>query len=175
MGANDTPATTRSVVTEYFDWRLNNQTTTNSRLSLIVRRVANECETAFHAQQIIQAYGFSFSLNDVEALNNVRAIHREIAREIFSDDRISWGRILTVISFSAILAEFIIQHPLNHLPPDLIKSSLIDWTTNFIDTEFHEWLEGENYWVRIINKKKTIFSIETLFYSLKDRLFKTLR
>ena len=51
MGANDSPTTTRSIVTDYFDWRLNNRTITNNRLFLIVRKIACDCEAAYQSHE----------------------------------------------------------------------------------------------------------------------------
>ncbi|CAF2396011.1 unnamed protein product [Rotaria sp. Silwood2] len=166
MGANDSPTTTRSIVTDYFDWRLNNKIT-NNRLFLIVRKIASDCETAYHSQQPTFNIRFSLSSVDLQTLNNIRNIHNEIANELFSAGGITWGRIITFISFSALLAEHIIrqqqlqqqqeqeqqqqqqqeQQPSNNsLLSNLIISSIIDWTTDFIDTDLQTWLQNQNYW-----------------------------
>jgi hypothetical protein len=156
MGANDSPTTTRSIVTDYFDWRLNNKTITNNRLFLIVRKIASDCETAYRCQQPTFNFHFSSSSSiDLQTLNNIKNIHNEIAKEMFNDGGITWTRIITFISFSAMLAEHIIQQQSNNLSSPLIVSSIIDWTTNFIDTEFQTWLQSQNYWVR-----KTFFFLE---------------
>ena len=149
MGANDSPTTTRSIVTDYFDWRLNNGTITNNRLFLIVRRIATEAESTYHSQQSSLNVHFTLpSSMDLNTLNNIRNIHLEIARGMFNDGVITWTRIITFISFSAILAEHIIQKQLINLSSNIIISSIIDWTTNFIDTDFQSWLESQNYWVK---------------------------
>lgn len=149
MGANDSPTTTRSIVTDYFDWRLNNKTITNNRLFLIVRKIACDCEAACRSQQATFNFHFSSSSPiDSQTLNNIREIHHEIAKEIFVDGTITWPRIITLISFSALLAEYVIQQQTNNTSTNLIISSFIDWTTDFIDTEFQTWLQSQNYWVR---------------------------
>lgn len=146
MGANDSPTTTRSIITDYFDWRLNNKTTTNNRLFLIVRRIASDCETACRSLQ--PSFNFQSPTIDLHTLNNIRDIHNEIGREMFADGVISWPRIITFISFSALLAEHIIQQQPNNLSRNLIITSTIDWTTDFIDTELDTWLQSQNNWVR---------------------------
>jgi hypothetical protein len=149
MGANDSPTTTRSIIADYFDWRLNNRiTTTNNRLFLIVRKIASDCETAYCTQQPTFNSDFSSLTIDLQTLNNIRNIHNEIARELFNDGGITWTRIITFISFSAMLAKHILQQQSNNLSSDLIISSVVDWTANFIDTDLRAWLESQNYWVK---------------------------
>jgi hypothetical protein len=153
MGANDSPTTTRSIITDYFDWRLNNKTTTNNRLFLIVRKIGSDCETAYHNQQPTFNFQLPSSPIDLQILNNIQDFHNEIARQMFNDGGITWGRIIAFVSWSALLAERIIQQQPNNSSTNLIITSIIDWTTNFIDTELQTWLESQNYWV----KKKEIF------------------
>jgi hypothetical protein len=148
MGANDSPTTTRSIVTDYFDWRLNNKTITTNRLLLIVRKIASDCENAYRLQQPTFNFQLSSSLIDLQTLTNIQNIHHEIAKEMFNDGVITWTRIITFISFSAMLAEHIIEQQSSHLSNNLITSSIIDWTTNFIDTDLLTWLQSQNYWVR---------------------------
>jgi len=48
-----------------------------------------------------------------------------------------------------LFAEHIIQQQQqqpNNIPSTLIITSIIDWTTNFIDTDLQEWLQSQNYW-----------------------------
>jgi len=146
MGANDSPTTTRSIITDYFDWRLNNRTMTNNRLFLIVRRIGSDCEVAYRNQSPAFNFHLSSSSMDLQTLNNIKNIHNDIAKEMFSDGGISWTRIITFISFSALLAEHIIQQQSNNLSRNLIITSIIDWTTDFIDTDLQTWLESQNYW-----------------------------
>jgi hypothetical protein len=138
----DNLPTTRSIVTDYFNWRLKNQTITNNHLFLLVRKIAYDCETSYYSQQ--STFNLHFSSLSL-SLNNLQNIHYEIAKELFNDGIITWTRIITFISFSAILAGRLIQQQLQNM--DLIISYIIDWTTNFIDTELHTWLENQNYWV----------------------------
>jgi len=146
MGANDSPTTTRSIITDYFDWRLNNKTITNNRLFLIVRKVAGECELAYRNQSPQFNFHFTTSPIDLQTLNNIKNFHNEIGREMFNDGGITWTRIITFISFSAVLAEHVIQQQPNSLSTNLIITSIVDWTTDFIETEFQTWLESQNYW-----------------------------
>ena len=151
MGANDSPITTRSVVNDYFEWRFNNKTTSNSPLFVSVRALASQCESAYRAKHP------NFSLNsfssttttDVPTLNTIKCIHDEIAKEMFSDGTISWSRIITLISFSAILTEHAIQQSSDQIPASLIISSMADWTIHFIDTDLQTWLRNQNYWVHL--------------------------
>ncbi|CAF2405430.1 unnamed protein product [Rotaria sp. Silwood2] len=139
MYSNDYP-TTRSIVTDYFDWRLKNKTTTNNRLFIIIRKIASDCETSYCSREPI------FNIHFLSSIINVQNIHYEVATEIFNDGTITWGRIITFISFSALLAEYFIQHQ-QQQNIDFIISSITDWTTNFIDINLHTWLENQNYWV----------------------------
>jgi hypothetical protein len=148
MGANDSPTTTRSIITDYFDWRLNNRTITNNRLFLIVRRIGSDCETAYRSQQPTFDFHFSSSSIDLQTLNNIKHVHNGIAKELFSDGGITWARIITFISFSAVLAEHVIQQQSNNLSSNFVISSIIDWTTDFIDTDLQTWLQSQNYWVK---------------------------
>ncbi|CAF1673871.1 unnamed protein product, partial [Adineta ricciae] len=148
MGANDSPAATQSIVTDYFDWRLNNRTITNNRLFSIVRMIAAECETTYVSEQPAFNIQFSAPNDPTRTLNNIKSFHNEIAREFFADGRISWSRIITFISFSAMLAERIIQqHQQANLPRELIISSIAEWTSDFINTTFQTWLQSQDYWV----------------------------
>ena len=148
MGANDSPTTTRSVVSDYFDWRLNNRTITNNRLFSIVRKIASECETAYRAQQPTFNLHFSSLTVDVQTLNNIKTIHNEIGKEMFDDGSVSWTRIVTFISFSALFAEHILQQPTNTLPSEAVISSVAEWTADFVNTNLQTWLESQNYWVK---------------------------
>jgi len=140
MSANDSSSTTRSIVKDYFNWRLKTKTITNNRLFLIVRNIAYDSETTYDSLQPI----FNFHFSSLIYFQNV---HYEIAKELFNDGIITWTRIITFISFSAILAEHFIQQPQQQQNMDLIISSIIDWTTNFIDKDLQTWLENQNYWV----------------------------
>lgn len=173
MGANDSPTTTRSIITDYFDWRFNNKTITNNRLFLIVRKIACDCEAAYRSQQsTFNFHSSSLSPMDSQSLNNIRDIHHEIAKEMFNDGTVSWSRIITLISFSALLAEHVIQQQPNTTSNNLIISSVIDWTTNFIDTELQTWLQSQNYWV----SRNVCFSpIELSFVFSAVWLFETVR
>lgn len=152
MGANDSPTTTRSIVTDYFDWRLNNKTITNNRLFLIIRKIATDCEATYRSQQPTFNLHFSSLTIDLQTLNNIKSIHDEIAKEMFNDGGVSWTRIITFISFSAMLAEHILQQQQQQqqqsdsLSSTLIISSIVEWTTNFIDTDLQTWLQSQNYW-----------------------------
>ncbi|CAF0776487.1 unnamed protein product [Adineta steineri] len=159
MGANDSPTTTRSIVTDYFDWRLNNnRTITDNRLFLLVRQIGPECEARYHLQQPAFNMQFATPTVDLQTLNNIRHFHREIANEIFNGGGVTWARIITLISWSAILAERTLQHlqqqqqGTNSLPPNTIISSIIDWTTDYIDTDLGTWLESQNYWDGCLKK-----------------------
>jgi hypothetical protein len=147
MGANDSPTTTRSIITDYFDWRLNNKTITNNRLFLIVRRIATDSEASYRSQPAFNLQFSTLSI-DLQTLDNIKTIHDEIANHLFNDGGISWGRIITLIAFSALLAERIIQQPSENLSPNVVISSMIDWTTNFIETNFQIWLQSQNSWVK---------------------------
>jgi hypothetical protein len=168
MGANDSPTTTRSIITDYFDWRLNNRIITNNRLFLVVRKIASDCETAYRSQQLTFNFHSSSPLSpiDLQTLNNIKSIHKEIAKETFNDGVITWPRIITFISFSALLAEHIIQQQPDNLSSNLIITSIIDWTTDFIDTDLQTWLESQNYWVRRKKSEIFIFLKTKLFFSL---------
>ena len=162
MGANDSPTTTRSIITDYFDWRLNNKTITNNRLFLIVRKIASESETAYYNQQ--STFNFNISpttIIDDQTLNNIKSLHKEIGKELLNEGGITWGRIITFIAFSALLAEHILQQS-NNSTRNLIISSIIDWTTEFIDTELQSWLQSQNDWVRR-QSKEYFYSLAFLF------------
>ena len=154
MGANDSPTTTRSIVADYFDWRLNNKIVTNNRLFLIVRKIASDCESAYRSQQPTFNLHFSSSSIDLQTLDNIKTIHNEIAKELFNDGTTTWTRIISFISFSAMLAEHILQLPSHPFAASLVISSIVDWTAGFIDTDLQTWLQSQNYWVgvtRVVN------------------------
>lgn len=147
MGANDSPTTTRSIITDYFNWRLNDKTITNNRVYTVVRRVARECEAGCLSQLPTFQLRCSVYPADPQTLNNVKTFHSELAKELFREGGITWGRIITFISFSALIAESLIQQLPDSSSPNFIIQSMIDWTTEYIDTELQTWLENQNYWV----------------------------
>ncbi|CAF3428848.1 unnamed protein product [Rotaria socialis] len=142
MCSNDSSTTTRSIITDYFNWRLTNKTaaTTTNRLYMIIRSIASDCETKYYSQQP----PFYFRVSSSSSLIDVENNHHEIAKELFGDGAITWSRIITFISFSAILAECLLNQ--QQLNIDFVISSIIDWTTNFIDADLYIWLESQNYW-----------------------------
>ncbi|CAF1042151.1 unnamed protein product [Rotaria magnacalcarata] len=138
--SDSSTTTTRSIVTDYFNWRLTNKTaTTTNRLYMIIRSIASDCETKYYSQQPPFYFRVSSS-----SLIDVQNNHYEIAKELFDDGTITWSRIITFISFSAILAECLMNQ--QQLNIDFVISSIIDWTTSFIDTDLYTWLESQNYW-----------------------------
>lgn len=97
----------------------------------------------------------------------LRTIHHQIGKEFFQDGNITWSRIITFISFSALLAERVVREQCQNR--DLIITSFIDWTTNFIETDLQSWLENEDYWVSDSHEK----SIDAMKFSL-DGMFENL-
>ncbi|CAF3815812.1 unnamed protein product [Adineta steineri] len=139
MSTNDNPTTTRLIVTDYFNWRLRNLPIRNNRLLIIVQKIASDCETSYYSQQPMFNFHFA-SLS----LFELRSFHYETVNEFFNDGIVTWGRVITFIVFSAILTERVIQQQQHNR--DLIISSMIDWTTNFLDIDLHLWFESQNYW-----------------------------
>ncbi|CAF4257195.1 unnamed protein product, partial [Adineta steineri] len=123
----------------YFNWRLRNLPIRNNRLLIIVQKIASDCETSYYSQQPMFNFHFA-SLS----LFELRSFHYEIVNEFFNDGIVTWGRVITFIVFSTILTERVIQQQQNNR--DLIISSMIDWTTNFLDIDLRLWLESQNYW-----------------------------
>ncbi|CAF3396133.1 unnamed protein product [Rotaria socialis] len=147
MLSNDNLETTKSVVTDYFIWRLKSKRVTNNRLFDIVHAAGYDTERKYSSS-------LSFSnCHSSSSMINAEAIHRAIGNELFSDGKISWARIITFISFSALLAENILKETREE-EKDTIISSTIDWTTNFIDQNFQTWLESERYWAGCLNMYK---------------------
>ncbi|CAF0873772.1 unnamed protein product [Adineta ricciae] len=138
MSTNDRLATTRAVVNDYFNCRINNTSNVTNQLFLNVRRLASDCERNYQLQQP----KFHFRATS-SSLTDVRTFHLEIALELFNDGIVSWGRIITLIVFSALMADRLIQHGLD---AQLTKTSMIDWTTDFINVNLRTWLEAQNYW-----------------------------
>ena len=140
MLSNDKQSTTLSVVTDYFTWRLINKTTTNDRLLNIVRKMGQNAEAKFPFSQS------TFRCRSLSLLT-LRNIHNEIAKELFEDGKITWTRIITFISFSAMLTECVVRED----NQDVVVSLMIEWTTGFINKNLHSWLEKENYWVSFVD------------------------
>lgn len=141
MSSNtETTTTTQTIVRDYFHWRLIAQTLTQDRLCLLVRQIGYDCERTFTSQEPV----FRFSCS-TSTLIQLRMIHYEIGKELFRDGNITWTRIITFISFSALLTERVLEKQCQNR--ELIIDSFIDWTTNFIETDLHAWLENEGYWV----------------------------
>ena len=139
MSSNDKNSTTLSVVTDYFNWRLTNKTTSNDRLLEIVRQIGQRAESKFPHREI----GFYCQ---TLSLSNLQNFHNEMGKELFDDGKITWTRIITFISFSALLTRHVVRQQRN----DSVVSSMINWTTEFINKNLHSWLEKENYWVNYL-------------------------
>ena len=140
MSSNTATTTTQAIVRDYFRCRLISQTSTQNRLFLLVRQIGYECERAFASQQPLVRFHFSTS-----TLMEHRTIHYEIGKELFRDGTITWTRIITFISFSALLAERVLEEQRQNR--ELIIASFIEWTTNFIETDLRAWLVNEGDWV----------------------------
>ena len=138
MCTNDRLATTRAVVNDYFNCRINKTSNETNQLFLNVRRLASDCERNYELQQP----KFHFRTTS-SSLTDVRTFHSEIALELFNDGIVSWGRIITFIVFSALMTERLIEHGLD---AQLTATSMIDWTTDFINIKLRTWLEAQNYW-----------------------------
>jgi len=130
---NMSQLTTRDIVNDYFNWRLMNELFVGNRVYERVRQIGFECESLMD---------ISFS-RSIGSLNDLRDFHYEIGRELFDDGVITWSRILTFISFSAVLTQEILQNQPNM---DHIRESIVEWTTNFIDQDLETWMDEQNYW-----------------------------
>lgn len=151
---------TREVVTDYVEWRLNKKTDRADRLFSLVRRMGHDCEMKCRSQhQLWKQFDCPMPME----LQTMQMIHYRIGKDFFMDERITWTRIVTFISFSTLLAEHLIQQQ-TMVSSNLIVSSIIDWTTNFINVELHHWLKLQNFWVRDIID---LFLIEFLSFNLK--------
>lgn len=125
--------TTRDIVNDYFNWRLMNELFVDNRVYERVRQIGFECESLIN---------FSFSPSTI-SLNDLKIFHYEIGRELFNDGVITWSRILTFISFSAVLTEEILRNQSNK---EHIRESIVEWTTNFIDQDLQTWMNEQNSW-----------------------------
>ena len=148
MGVDDSSTvTTRSVVSDYFDWRLNQQTNSTHRLFTIVRRIGSECETSYRLQQPSLDFYLPSSSFDLQTWLNIKNIHHEIAVELFINSGITWTRIISFISFSAMLAEHLARIDQQEITSDVIHASIIEWTTEIIQTDLQAWLQTQQNWV----------------------------
>lgn len=127
--------TTRDIVSDYFNWRLMNEISTPNRLYEYVRQIAFECERMFAKKTFIN---FTFSSS-----NHLKSFHYEIGKELFNDGVVTWSRILTFISFSAILTREVLQQQGTN---DYLRESIIEWTTNFIEHDLQSWMNEQNSW-----------------------------
>lgn len=125
---------THSIVADYFNYCLRNQTDSNNPLLPYVIKMASECEIKFR-----------FNFSSASSIINAENIHREIARELFNNNNITWTYVINFISFSAMLAENIIhKQPQNE---DSIIGLFIDRTVDLIDSNLHLWFEQHHHWV----------------------------
>ncbi|UJR21250.1 hypothetical protein I4U23_024345 [Adineta vaga] len=106
-----------------------------------IRQIASDCERQLYSQQ--PRFHFHVSSISFDELQNT---HFEIAQELFSDGIISWTRIITLVVFSAMITERLIEGKQQQQQANLMITSMIDWTTNFINTNLRSWLETQNYW-----------------------------
>ncbi|CAF1604585.1 unnamed protein product [Rotaria sp. Silwood1] len=151
MFSNNNATTTQLIVNDYFTWRLKNKSssTTTNRLFILVRRIGSESERMFSQQPVID-----FRCIPSFRLNKFKNMHYVFANVLFNNRQITWSRIITFISFSALIAEHLIRERKQD-NMDLIIASVVEWTTDFIDINLHTWLESQNYWagfLKIIDK-----------------------
>lgn len=141
LNNEETLRDTRSVVNDYFQWRLTGKSHSDDPLAIIVRRIAKDCERVYQLEDSSPNLSCVLSMD----LAKVKYLHHQIGKDLFENQEITWTKIMSFISFAAMLAEQLIHH--DELVSGLIISSLVSWTTEFIDTELRDWLKAENYWV----------------------------
>ena len=148
MGVDDnSTVTTRAVVSDYFDWRLNQKTSTTHRVYSLVRHIGSECETSYRSKQPSLDFQLPSSSFELQTWLNIKTIHHDIAEEMFINSGVTWPRIIAFISFSAMLAERLTQEDQQEITSDVIHSSIIDWTTEIIQTDLQAWLQTQHGWV----------------------------
>jgi len=113
------------------------------RLYAKIRQIAYDSELSFLTQQTAAAASANI-IDDSQILTTPTQIYDKyfrISREIFSDGIINWGRIITLISYSGLLAvQCCEQNMLTTI------KSIIDWTVQFIDNDLKQWLDSQKYW-----------------------------
>ena len=114
----------------------------NNQLLSVLIKVARDCETKYR----LHDEHFRFNISPTSPMINTKNIHHQIAVELLNHSNITWAHVISFISFSAILAEDIVQHqPHNE---DSIIELFIDQTVNLIDGNLDSWLEQHHHWVK---------------------------
>lgn len=77
---------------------------------------------------------------------------QEVWGGIFSDDKINWGRILTMLCFCRAVSAY--SRKVN-LPPSAVES-IAPWAATFISQTLKDWIIAEGGWV---SRSHFVFSI----------------
>ncbi len=81
----------------------------------------------------------------------------EVWEGIFSDEKINWGRILTMLCFCRSAS---VYSQRVGLPPSAVES-IAPWATTFICSTLKDWIVSEGGWVRDLCKSVLIHCVYT--------------
>lgn len=148
------PTCSRYLVVDYINYRLTKQgiTWTNcppllnqpTDVHMTLRKMGDEFEERYAVQ--FSDLGSQLNMSQYNAYPTFNTA----VGELFHDG-VNWGRIVALFAFSGTLAKkFCQQHMM-----DLV-TSLIDWTSQYLDNQLENWIETHGGWVGIFTMQEKI-------------------
>nr|XP_029481269.1 apoptosis regulator BAX-like [Oncorhynchus nerka] len=101
------------------------------KLALYLEQIGNELDGNTQLQSM---------LNDT-ALQPSHGVFMRVAREIFSDGKFNWGRVVALFYFASRL---VIKAQLTKVP-DIIRT-IISWTTDYLRDHVINWIRDQGGW-----------------------------
>ncbi|KAG1968442.1 bcl-2-like protein [Pimephales promelas] len=104
----------------------------HKRLAQCLQQIGDELDGNTQLQRM---------LND-SALQPTQDVFMKVAREIFSDGKFNWGRVVALFYFACRL---VIKAILTKVP-DIIRT-IISWTMSYIQEHVVNWIREQGGWV----------------------------
>ncbi|XP_056608122.1 apoptosis regulator BAX-like isoform X1 [Triplophysa dalaica] len=90
--------------------------------------------------------GLQMMLND-SGLQPTQEVFTKVAREIFSDGKFNWGRVVALFYFACRL----VTKANSTKNPEIIRT-IINWTMSFIQEHVINWIREQGGWEGILSK-----------------------
>ncbi|OWF51020.1 apoptosis regulator R1-like isoform X1 [Mizuhopecten yessoensis] len=138
------PTASRYLVVDYINYRLTKQGITwancppllsqPTEIHTTLRKMGDEFEERYAVQ--FSDLGSQLNMSQYNAYPTFNTA----VGELFHDG-VNWGRIVALFAFSGTLAKKFCQQQMM----DLV-SSLIDWTSQYLDNQLENWIESHGGW-----------------------------
>ncbi|XP_016134557.1 apoptosis regulator BAX-like [Sinocyclocheilus grahami] len=106
----------------------------HKRLGQCLQQIGDELDGNVHLQRMV---------ND-PALQPTQEVFMKVAREIFSDRKFNWGRVVALFYFACRLVIKAITTRI----PDIVRT-IISWTMSYIQEHVINWIREQGGWVSL--------------------------